>query len=256
MPRRQQHHAKVGQLFAGQPAVRGDVRQQARMRSRRQAADCADDGGHRVGRLLGCRVQVVHHRGCRLDRVTVPRWYAEQFADHQRRDRQGERRDEVRRRPGDVHRVERLCRVPLDRRRQRSDPAGPEMAAQQAPVPGVLRRIHVREDPRLRRRGHLMRPVPAYRLMEQFTPCAEARVGKDGLGDAVPGGDPAEMPVRIGQPAQRRSLAQPSWRVERGGPVCLQRPGMIGVHPATSSLSGISLNPHASQHCDPIVRYI
>jgi len=137
-----------------------------------------------------------------------------------------ERRDEVHWWAAPLHRVQPLGGDLLHPLGERAHPAHREVAGEQAPQAGVLRRVDPREVAR-RRRWKLGRRAWD-RQVRELVPGAEATVGQHGAVRVITGGQPALVAVRIGHPHRVAfaDLGQFGGRVERPvGPALVGQAG-------------------------------
>ena len=153
--RRRQEAADPGEFVLGQIAV-GQVAEQVVggvvALGPHQFADVLGNGAPRLHPLIGRGVQVRHRQHVRLELLAVGIGHAEHFADHQCGNGLRVCRHQVQRRPVPLHRVQRLGGDLLDALGQLTHPPHGELAGQQPPVAGVMRRVDAAEVPGRSRR--------------------------------------------------------------------------------------------------------
>jgi hypothetical protein len=140
--------------------------------------------------------------------------HPEQFADHQRRDRQRERRHQVGRAAPRGHRVEVLVDDLHDARLQPLHPPHGELRPEQAAQPGVLRRVQRQQLTRARLLPLLL-AARIGRRAERHAVAEPVGVAEHLAHVGVAGGDPHVRPERRLEPPDAVPLAELAQLVDR-----------------------------------------
>ncbi len=240
MPGGQQQRGHPGELLVVELATGDQLAEQVLAGLGSLAPDQLGEVAHQLrarGAPLLDGVVEVHRLRCSvLEARTLAVRHAKQLADHQRRDRQRERLDQVRRRARAGHLIELTVDDLLGPGLQPAHLPHAEVPGQQPAISGVLRVVH--RDEEARRDHQIRQPLGRHQLLDRrrgaLRGVAEVRVVEHRAGLGVTGDQPAEPPVGVDHRVQRSvELSQYGRRLERVLPLERQRPK--GFHTSQKS---------------------